>query len=483
MLWFGRKKKTEIAEREVSPEEREQQNRGSVQTGAGYAAAETARTMTQKASETFAKPDTYTGNRNLYDSGTAKVAAKRKLFQSGQEVIDPYTGQHLVLTKSEAKQLYGEKWTEHLAESDHVKPLEQIYADTRNNVWNTTEDIRNAANSEDNIRVASRKFNNPKRSRTNAEYMEDAEYLQNKGVSVTAEGRQQALRDGELAEQSINRSLAGASVRNMVETGHEAGLAGAQNAGGMALTMSGINNLVAVVKGEKTGEEAVADTIKDGGKAAVAGYAMSGGLTVAAHSLSGSSSEFLQALGNSNVPGKVITAVVVTADTLKRWNDGEITTQQCMLEIGEKGLNMATMGYSMAVGQALIPIPIVGGAVGALVGSAMTSTYYHNLITQLQVKEMEHQERLQIISECRAAAAQEKAYREELEKYLEAYFQDYRNCFNSALNVLQFAWQTGDAEGMIAGANAITRKLGGTVNYDTMEEFERFMEDDSTEYL
>ena len=42
-----------------------------------------------------------------------------------------------------------------------------------------------AANSEDNIQVASRKFNNPKRSRTNKEYVEDEEYLKSKGVELT----------------------------------------------------------------------------------------------------------------------------------------------------------------------------------------------------------------------------------------------------------------------------------------------------------
>lgn len=82
---------------------------------------------------------------------------------------------------------------------------------------------------------------------------------------------------------------------------------------------------------------------------------MSGGLTVVSHSLSNSSSEFIQGLIESNVPGKVITAVMVTGDTLAKWGNGEITTQECLIELGDKGLNMATMGYSMAVGQALIP--------------------------------------------------------------------------------------------------------------------------------
>ena len=143
-------------------EEQKKAESDSIKVGAGYAASQTAYNATQEAAKTFAKPDTYTGNRTLFDSGKAKVDAKTKLFQGGQKVIDSYTGDELVLTVKEAKALYGDNWARHLAESDHTKPLEQIFKDTRNNPWVTTDDIKAAANSEDNIRVASRKFNNAK---------------------------------------------------------------------------------------------------------------------------------------------------------------------------------------------------------------------------------------------------------------------------------------------------------------------------------
>lgn len=482
-MFVFRKKENNSTEIEKYEKDKKRRSNGAADIGAGYAATQTAQAATQQASQTFAKPDTYTGNRTLYDSGTAKVNAKKALFANEKNVIDPYTGERLVLTKNEAKMLYGDDWAKHLAESDHVKPLEQIFKDTKKNVWNTTNDIKEAANSPDNIRVASRKFNNPKRSRTNKQYVEDEEYLKNKGVNVTEKGKQQAIKDGEIAEQSINNQLKKSAVKNIVDTTHEAGKVGAKNAGVTALTVSGIMNVVSVIKGEKSGEEALTDTIKTGGKAAVSGYAMSGGLTAVSHSLSNSSSQFIQGLAKSNVPGKVITAVIVTGDTLKKWGDGEITTQECIIELGDKGLNMATMGYSMAVGQALIPIPIVGGAVGSLVGSMLTSNLYNNLINELQTKHLEHEERMRILEECHKAAEQTKTFRKELEKYLEEYFQEYRECFDTALSSMRFSYAAGDADGMIASANQITRKLGGQVHFETVNEFKYFLENDSDDFI
>ena len=40
-----------------------------------------------------------------------------------------------------------------------------------------------------------------------------------------------------------------------------------------------------------------------------------------------------------------------------------------------------------------------------------------------------------------------------------------------------------DADGIIAGANQITKKLGGTVYYETAAEFEEFLFDDSVDIL
>ena len=476
-IFFKKKKSTEIV---VVDDEREENDK-LVQVGAGFAATESARASTQAAAQKFAKPAKY--DRSVLDDGAAKKAVKVDAFKSGVEVRDPYTGDVLTLTKNEAKMLYGENWTKHLAEADHRISLEKRYQQTKDNPWLTNDDIKASSNSSDNLEVVSRKFNNTKRSRSNEEFVTDDAYLEKTGVELSEQGKAKAIQSEKKAQRALKRQDFRDSAGNILKTGHNAGKAAATNAGITGMTMSGIMNITAVIKGEKSAEDAVIDTISDTGKAAATGYVMGGGLTTISHSLSGSSSKFLRALSESNVPGKVITAVVVTGDTLKRYGNGEITTQECLIELGEKGLNFATTGYSMAVGQALIPIPVVGAAVGALVGSVVTSNYYNQLITTLKTRELEHQERLRIIAECERAAQETRAFRIELESYLNAYFQEYRDCFDDALSTIHFAFQVGDADGVIAGANQITRKLGGKVHYDNMDEFKTFLFNDSADVL
>lgn len=470
---FGKKKQDseDLTERK----NRARSDNGAVDIASRAASNQATQTQVQKAAQTYAKPDQYTGNRSLFDSGAAKRNAKMQAFANGQKPVDPYTGAELELTKKAAKAKYGADWAKHLAEADHTQPLERIFEETKNDPWLTTENIRDAANSEDNLCVTSRSFNNAKRSRTNREFVENDEYLNRKGVEITEEGKRHAIGHEENSRQSLGKQFGSYRSENVVRTGHNAGMAGAQYAGVTGLTMSGINNVTALLNGEKSAEEAIADTVAQSGKAAVDGYVMSSSLTVLGHQMSSSSSEFIRNLAEANVPGKVVTAVMVTGNTLARWGSGEITTQECMIELGDKGLNMATMGYSMAVGQALIPIPVVGGAIGAMVGSTLTSSYYHQLIDELQKRELAHKERLRLTDEYKKAAGEARQFNDQLKEYRDQYFADCHECFDTAISTLKFAYETGDADGVINAANKITRKLGGEVKYETVNEYKKFV--------
>lgn len=482
MFSFFKKKKKKSTSLDVLREENNKnEEEDSIKTATGFSTMKSARASTEQASKIYAKSEKY--DRSLFDDGAAKVRAKKNAFADGQKVYDSYTGDVLELKKSDAKLKYGKDWQKHLAESDHKVPLEKIHKDNSKNPWLTNDDLKNIANSDDNIEVLSRKFNNAKRSRTNEEFVTDDDYLRRTGVELSDEGKEKAIKSGKASQARIDKKIRKTEVKNIIKTGHEAGKYSAGNAGVTAATMSGIMNITAVIKGEKSVEDALADTAIDTGKAAATGYVLGGGLTTVSHTLSSSSSKFLQGLSSMNVPGQVITAVMLTGDTIRRYGNGEITTEECIIELGGKGLNFATTGYSMTIGQTLIPIPIVGAAVGALVGSVITSKYYNSLINTLKTKELEHQERLRIMAECKKAAAEERAFRAELESYLQSYFREYRDCFDEALSEIQYGFQSGDADSVILGANQITRKLGGKVYYETVEEFKDFLADDSTDIL
>lgn len=483
---FKRKEKKTDSEKElVDYEPIKERDNGAAKIATGHVIDTSVRASSAQAKIKYTKP-AYNpqSRREYYDDPKAHSAAIERAFSSGDTVRDPYTGAELVQKQRDAKIKFGTKWQDHAAEADHIDPLSQIAKRNEKNPFLTTDDIREIGNADDNFQVMSRKLNQTSKTTgkggsTQQEWAEDS--LRMEGVAEIIESGEsidtvsnQIKNTGKAAEKRNDKRVLRRSTKNAMSAAHEAGKAAAKNAGITTATMSGILNITAVIKGEKTVGEALADTVVDTGKAAVTGYAMGGGLTTLSQSLSGSSS-FIQGLVESNVPGKVITAVIVTGDTLKRYGNGEISTEECLLELGEKGLGMLTSGYSMMIGQALIPIPVVGGAVGALVGSVLTSKYYQELVMQLKTREFEHKERLRIIAECERAAEEARRYREELSQYLNEYFTDYQDCFDNALGIIRESFRTGDADGVIEGANEITRKLGGRVYYNNVDEYSEFL--------
>lgn len=470
---FGKKKQDseDLTERK----NRARSDNGAVDIASRAASNQATQTQVQKAAQTFAKPSNYTGNRNLFDSESAKRRAKEQAFANGQRPVDPYLKTELFRTKEEAQRAYPEEYMYHAAEVDHTVPVERVFEMFKNDPFLTNEDIRDIVNCDENLTVISAKLNNVKRSRTNQELVADKEYRESKGVNLGHEEEEKLVSDGSETFNALAQKGQRKRKQQELKLGHEAGMAGAEYAGVTGLTMSGINNVTALLNGEKSAEEAIADTVAQSGEAAVNGYVMSSSLTVLGHQMENSSSEFIRSLAEANVPGKVVTAVMVTGNTLARWGSGEITTQECMIELGDKGLNMATMGYSMAVGQALIPIPVVGGAIGAMVGSTLTSSYYHQLIDELQKRELAHKERLRLTAEYKKAAGEARQFNDQLKEYRDQYFADCHECFDTAISTLKFAYETGDADGVINAANKITRKLGGEVKYETVNEYKKFV--------
>ena len=469
------KKKKQQTEALTEKEERSRIDNGAADIAARAASNQATQIQMQKAAQTFAKPSQYTGNRNLFDSESAKRRAKEQAFANGQRPVDPYLKTELFRTKEEAQRAYPEEYMYHAAEVDHTVPVERVFEMFKNDPFLTNEDIRDIVNCDENLTVISAKLNNVKRSRTNQELVADKEYRESKGVNLGHEEEEKLVSDGSETFNALAQKGQRKRKQQELKLGHEAGMAGAEYAGVTGLTMSGINNVTALLNGEKSAEEAIADTVAQSGEAAVNPYVMSSSLTVLGHQMENSSSEFIRSLAEANVPGKVVTAVMVTGNTLARWGSGEITTQECMIELGDKGLNMATMGYSMAVGQALIPIPVVGGAIGAMVGSTLTSSYYHQLIDELQKRELAHKERLRLTAEYKKAAGEARQFNDQLKEYRDQYFADCHECFDTAISTLKFAYETGDADGVINAANKITRKLGGEVKYETVNEYKKFV--------
>lgn len=460
--------------------EKEEQEKNR-QIANGIATGDQVNLEVSRLNEDYAKPK-YTKNRAVYEKEEGKspyrVAYSKRVFSNGKSVKDPYTGDKLLPTK-EAKAKYGDNYREHAAQIDHIEPLKKVYQEYKDDVWVSKDDIREIANDDDNFKAVSQKQNNAKRDRSNEEYYgnDGKEYRKEKGVKVPKKGRQKAIEDGQKAKETIKKKIFRRKIKNVGTEFANSGWQGAKSAGAMAAAMSSMNNIVAVIKGKIPPEKALENVAKDTGKAAAVSGVTTGSMAVVVRTLSGAESPFLKSLAKSKVPGQVIAAVIATGGTLKKFCKGEINTKECILELGKTGVCTVTTGYAMAVGQAVIPIPFVGAAVGAMVGAALCGGLYHDIesaIDSLERSEREYEE-IKRLSE--AAIAQLNRERIAFEKASQELFKQRAEAINEGFDLIIKASMDDDVDAFGTGLNTIANAFNKDIGWRTMKDFDENMPD------
>lgn len=422
----------------------------------------------------YSKPLKY--ERKLYEDTKKMNEFKEHIRSENTEVKDPYTGKKILYSQKEAQENFGN--IKSSLEIDHDISIKELFEKYKKHPWIKPEDIKEVANSETNLQALSLETNRAKGAKTGEElinHLKEKQFITDNNVE---EKVKKARRE---TEKKLDRNLKQKMAKNVVHTYNSAGIEGAKNAGGMTLTISGLLNIIDFINGKKSLEEAIWDVSSSASKAAALGYITSGTTTVISHTIdstfTSSSSSFLQKLGNSNASAKVITTVIIIGDTVKRYISGEMTTKECLIELGEKGATFAALSPAMAVGQACIPVPVVGAAVGALVGSIVTSGICQSIKRVLCNSELQKQHE-KLIAEYEEILRYQKKFRKDLDIILSNYLKDYENCFNDSLTQIGEGFRLGNINQMIEGANKITRKLNGEVKFENIDEFKEFFMDE-----
>lgn len=259
---------------------------------------------------------------------------------------------------------------------------------------------------------------------------------------------------------------------DVVKISHRAGLETAKSSALIGGSVSIVKNIVSVYKGECEPEEAVKNIAKDTATTTVFGY--STGFTGAAikGAMQNSSSEYIRVLSKTNVAGTIVAITVSATKTLIRYFNKEINGVECLETLGEQGTGMIASAMYSVIGQAIIPVPIVGGLIGGMVGYALSSASYGVLLESLKTEKFAYEERMKIEAICEEHIKLIREYRAEIDSIINEYLTDSIEIFRDSFCGIKNALSIGDVDQFIESANIITESLGGNVPFSNTEEFE-----------
>ena len=265
------------------------------------------------------------------------------------------------------------------------------------------------------------------------------------------------------------------TAKDVVKVAHRAGVEQAAYGAVIGGSVSIVKNIVSVVKGQKEPEEAAIEFAKDTSVAAVSSYATAFAGSVIKGGMQNSASKTVQSLAKTNLAATIVTSTVEAGKSLKKYISGEIEGIECLEELGEKGTGQLSAAMFAVVGQAVIPIPVVGAMIGSMVGYALSSACYGELVDALKEAKLAHEERIRIERECEESIKMIVQFREEMNDAIEKYLNDMKETFNNALENAERAIWKDDIDGFIGAANSISNKLGKKALFNTFREFDDFM--------
>lgn len=263
--------------------------------------------------------------------------------------------------------------------------------------------------------------------------------------------------------------------KRVVKIAHRAGVKqagyGALITGSLSLT----KNIVSVVNGDLTPEEAAKAVAKDMGTGAVSGYLTAFSGATIKGLMQNSSSIYIRTLSKTNIAATLVSSVSATTKTLEKYIKGKITGLECLEELGETGTTQVASVMFGVVGQMLIPIPIVGSMIGSMIGYVFASSCYNVVVSSLNEAKVAREERSRIEKECAEIIKMICEYKMQLQTLISEYLTENIKIFNDGFLQMEKSIGIDDIDGFIAGNVSIQRQLGYKNQFFSFEEFDTLM--------
>ncbi|MDD2478674.1 MAG: hypothetical protein PHS31_02135 [Victivallaceae bacterium] len=270
------------------------------------------------------------------------------------------------------------------------------------------------------------------------------------------------------------------TAKDIANVSHKAGIAQAQTGVAWGGSMSLIRNFIAVCKREKNSKEATLAVVGDTTSAGALSYATAFGGSAIKGGMQNAKSGLCRNISKTNLPAYIAVSTLEIGKTLKSFFSGDIDDVQCLEELGEKGYNLVGSSMFAVLGQAAIPIPVIGALAGSMIGYALSSASYNVLLDSLKSAKLSFENRKRIETQCAEAEKMIKEYRIEFENRINKSLKQKQKMFSQIFSEIAIALQAGDCESYITATNKITKACGGDVLFENLNECDDLMTSEGT---
>lgn len=260
------------------------------------------------------------------------------------------------------------------------------------------------------------------------------------------------------------------TTKDIANVSHKAGIEGAKFGAAIGGSISLITNAIAVYSNDKDFSEALLDTATDTLTSAGVGYLTSFTGSTIKGILQQSSSQVMRNLSKSGLPTMVVSTCLAASKSLYQYSSGKIELEECFTEIGATLNGMLSSATFSMLGQIAIPIPVIGGLIGGMVGHTLTNSFYHELINSHYEVNLTKARREIIEMQCAAVKELAEKYQKNISKLFTKKLiqldEETKSVFAALNNPMISADEFGQK------MNKFAELLGKDLPYKNQEEFD-----------
>lgn len=266
-----------------------------------------------------------------------------------------------------------------------------------------------------------------------------------------------------------------ATAKYIVKISHRAGMQQAMIGIIIGGSISLTKNILAVMREEKTSDEAAKELLIDTGNSAISSYMIAFTGSAIKGIMQNAKSDSVRILSQTNLPSTILNSTLDMGGIMKDFIIGKIDTCQCLERLGEKGVSQICSAMFATLGQLAIPIPLLGGMIGSMIGYSISTACYNETLNSLRDAKIAKEERIIIEKECNEIIKIVNKHRFETEKYVNNYLKEYKETFDMAFTQMDNAISNNDINTFIKGTNMIAEKLGRKSDFETKEQADQII--------
>ena len=274
------------------------------------------------------------------------------------------------------------------------------------------------------------------------------------------------------------------TLYDVLSISHKAGTTAAVNSAYIGLTIGSIEKAIEIISKQKDFLQASKELTINTMQVSAKSYSNAFATAIVGGMLEKTNKQILQNLAKKNGPAAIVQTAAILSKQVFYLVRGEITLDEFLQNIGIEGMTLAASFTGSNIGAALgsLVLPgagiVIGGVLGSMVYSLLTSALYRQIIQAIDMEKMSEEKLKSVRQIALVFKQQQEQYRTELNQIFKYFFENKHKQIIQGFDEIEQSLSEGKDIGN--GLKQLADAFNVELAFESAEDFRRHLRNRET---